>query len=212
MLEQAVNENERRNRAVIESISQVVVMYNNTRRIVIWNKQYEDIFQYQKGFLHAFLSNGDIIRYLITHGDYGGGNGLLKQHIPHATTIDIDKSKNPDIVENILKHSKHYDLVVLRYVLHYLTDSEVLELFDVLNCTHVLVIQFVNEDLKSKYYNSVNECKYFRTNRQLKALLPNKIQTIYSKNYKVDAEFYENRLEKDWNYKAHSETLKAYYL
>ena len=65
-------------------------------------------------------------------GDYGGGNGLLKQHIPHATTIDIDKSKNPDIVENILKHSKHYDLVVLRYVLHYLTDSEVLELFDVL--------------------------------------------------------------------------------
>ena len=145
-------------------------------------------------------------------GDYGGGNGLLKQHIPHSTSIDIDKTKNPDIVENILKHSKHYDLVVLRYVLHCLTDSEVLELFDVLNCTHVLVIQFVNEDLKSKYFNSVNECKYFRTNRQLKALLPNKIQTIYSKNYKVDGEFYENRLEKDWNYKAHSETLKAYYL
>ena len=80
MLEQAVNENERRNRAVIESISQVVVMYNNTRRIVIWNKQYEDIFQYQKGFLHAFLSNGDIIRYLITHGDYGGGNAKVLLH------------------------------------------------------------------------------------------------------------------------------------
>ena len=44
LLEQAVNENERQNWAVIENISQVVVMYNNTRRVVIWNKQYEDIF------------------------------------------------------------------------------------------------------------------------------------------------------------------------
>ena len=80
LLEQAVNENERQNRAVIENISQVVVMYNNTRRVVIWNKQYEDIFQYQKGFLHAFVSNEDIIRYLITHGDYGGENAKVLLH------------------------------------------------------------------------------------------------------------------------------------
>ena len=80
MLDQAVNENERRNRAVIENISQAVVLYNNTRRVMIWNKQYEDIFQYQKGFLHAFVSNEEIIRYLITHGDYGGENAKVLLH------------------------------------------------------------------------------------------------------------------------------------
>jgi PAS domain-containing protein len=86
LLEQAVNENERQNRAVIENISQVFVMYNNTRRVVIWNKQYEGIFQHQKGFLHTSLSNGDIIRYLITHGDYGGKNVkmLLQERIKIA--------------------------------------------------------------------------------------------------------------------------------
>jgi hypothetical protein len=83
LLDQAVNGNERRSWAVIENISQVDVIYNNAPRVVIWNKQYEDIFQYQKSFLHATLLNQDIILFLTTHGDYGGGNAkvLLQERI-----------------------------------------------------------------------------------------------------------------------------------
>ena len=85
-LGQAFNENGRQTRAVMENMSQGVVMYNNARRVVIWNKQYADIFQYPKDFLNACLSNEDIIRYLITRGDYGDGNAkvLLQERIKIA--------------------------------------------------------------------------------------------------------------------------------
>ena len=76
-LDQAFNESEHRTRAVMENMSQGVEMYNNARRVVIWNKQYADIFQYPKDFTHACLSNEDIIRYLITRGDYGDGNAKV---------------------------------------------------------------------------------------------------------------------------------------
>jgi hypothetical protein len=141
--------------------------------------------------------------------DYGGANGNLKQFIPNSISIDIDKSKNPDVLDNIVTHSKSYDLVVIRFVLHYLTDYEVIELFNTIQTKKILLIQFVNNDLKSKYKNSKNEKKYFRTEQQLKALIPNRFKEIYSKDYTVDKEFYVNRLGKE-NYKNHQETLKAY--
>ena len=143
--------------------------------------------------------------------DYGGANGNLKQFIPQAVSIDKDPSKEPDIIDNILTHKNEYDLVVIRYVLHYLTDKEVLQLFKSIQSKKTLVIQFVNNDLESKYHNSQNEeQKYFRTEEQLKALLPKTAEKIYaSKSYTLGALFYENRLGKGV-YKNHQESISAY--
>ncbi len=143
--------------------------------------------------------------------DYGGANGNLKQFIPQSISIDIDKSKNPDINDNILTHSKYYDLVIIRYVLHYLNDYEVLQLFETIKAKNILVIQFENNDLKNKYFNSQNEFKYFRTTEQLKHLLPISSKEIYSKEYELGKDFYTNRLGQG-NYKTHKEILKAYYI
>lgn len=143
--------------------------------------------------------------------DYGGANGNLKQFIPQSISIDIDSSKKPDILDNILTHSKKYDLIVLRYVLHYLNDYEVIQLFENLKALNVLIIQFENNDLKAKYYNSQNEFKYFRTSQQLQKLLPINSKEIYSKEYELGQDFYINRLGKG-NYKTHKEILKAYYV
>lgn len=143
--------------------------------------------------------------------DYGGANGILKDFIPAIITIDIDESKKPDIVDNIITHKGEYDLIIIRYVLHYLNDYQVLELFNNIKSYHkgkVLVIQFTNEDLKSKYYNSKNEFKYFRTQNQLEKLLPN-FEHLYNADYQCTSDFYKNRLNID-NAVAHNESVNAY--
>jgi hypothetical protein len=158
-----------------------------------------------------FDSTKDILSKIQIPGvvaDYGGANGNLKTFIPHAISIDIDGSKQPDIIDDILTHVGNYELIVVRYVLHYLNDYEVLQLFKTIK-SNALIIQFTNEDLKSKYQNSQNEFKYFRTARQLKKLLPN-CKEIYSKKYTIGSSFYKNRLNID-NAVTHKETLKAYF-
>jgi hypothetical protein len=164
--------------------------------------------------LMYFDSVKDILSKIDTKGkiaDYGGANGILKQFIPNIISIDIDASKNPDIVDNILTHNGNYDLIIIRFVLHYLNDYEVLKLFKNIEKYHkgkILIIQFTNEDLKSKYYNSKNEFKYFRTKNQLQKLLP-KFKNIYSIKYECSIEFYKNRLNIE-NAKNHIEEINAY--
>lgn len=130
--------------------------------------------------------------------DYGGANGILKQFIPNCITIDIDSSKTPDICDNILTHTGNYDLIIIRYVLHYLTDQQIISLFEHLKTFHkgaILVQQFCNKDLVLKYANSVNEQqKYFRTKEQLLSLLPKGFKIIYKTKYIVTKDFYKNRL------------------
>lgn len=145
-----------------------------------------------------------------TVADYGGGNGNLKKLIKHAISIDIDPSKKPDVVDNIITHKGSYDLVVLRYVMHYLNDYEVIQLFSNITSKNILVIQFTNDDLKGKYANSVNEHKYFRTSKQMQALLPLHTE-LYSVPYMVEKDFYINRLG-DGNYTNHWESIKAYWI
>lgn len=143
--------------------------------------------------------------------DYGGGNGLLKKFIPSSISIDIDSTKEPDIVDNIISHKGSYDYIFMRYILHYLNDYEVFTLFENIKSFHkgkILIQQFVNEDLKNKYFNSINEFKYFRTKNQLLALLP-KGRIIYKKKYQVTEQFYKNRLN-NGNAKSHSEIIIAY--
>ena len=148
------------------------------------------------------------IKTSMTVADYGGGNGLLKDYIPQAVSIDIDIEKKPDILDDVITHQGRYDMVVMRYLLHYLTDTEVIKMFNNIRSKRVLVIQFYNEDLKIKYYNSINETKYFRTFSQILALIP-KGRVMFCEKYAVGKEFYKNRLGND-NGIAHTEFLLAY--
>jgi hypothetical protein len=148
--------------------------------------------------------------------DFGGANGLLKAFIPQSISIDYDSSKNPDIVDDILVHKGDYDLIVLRYVLHYLDDKKVSELFNHIRSFHkgrILVIQFVNEDLESKTWNSVNEVKWFRNEKETRVLLETdwEIMDYKSIDYFVSAQFYRDRLNHP-NPKSHRESIAIYYL
>ena len=71
--------------------------------------------------------------------DYGGANGLLKKYIPNSLSIDIDPTKKPDIVGDIKTYNPNCDLVVMRYLLHYLNDKEVNNLF-----THLFLGWYVS--------------------------------------------------------------------
>jgi hypothetical protein len=161
-----------------------------------------------------FDSTKEILEKIEVKGeiaDYGGANGNLKTFLPNSITIDIDKTKNPDIVDNILTHEEKYDWVIIRYVLHYLTDKEVIQLFNNIKTSNVLVIQFTNENLKTKYQNSINEVKYFRTKTQLESLLPKGKSSVYRKLFNCTSEFYKNRLGLE-DAQEHIESLNAYYI
>lgn len=148
--------------------------------------------------------------------DYGGANGLLKQWIPNAISVDYDATKSPDICEDILGHVGDYDLIVMRYVLHYMNDQTVIGLMRHIASFHddrVLVIQFVNEDLVSKHANSIGEVKWFRDEQYLRTLLENDwtVAARRAVDYRVDAEFYRNRL-KHPNPSSHDERVVIYEL
>jgi hypothetical protein len=132
--------------------------------------------------------------------DFGGGNGLLREWIPHAVSVDYDTTKKPDVYADILTHRGTYDLIIMRYVLHYMRDEQVKQLFDNIAEYHngrVLLIQFVNNDLAIKNYNSVGEVKYFRGEPHLASLIDQEKWLMRSRKavaYRVGAEFYKWRL------------------
>jgi hypothetical protein len=129
-------------------------------------------------------------------GDFGGANGLLRKFIQNkVTTIDMDPTKKPDIVDDITQHHLPYDTAFCRYVTHYLTDKQVIDFTHDVNADTLIMVEFTNEDLISKYQNSVNETKNFRTYDQLRALLPDEQTTlVFSRHYVVTPDFYVNRL------------------
>lgn len=163
-----------------------------------------------------FLSGVDITGVV---GDFGGGNGNLKRFIPNSISVDTDESKSPDILGSVLTHQGNYDLVVIRYLLHYLPPNDRKQLFANLalnNIKQLLVIQFTNdgEDLKIKLNNSINEKKWFMTLRELDKLMHNGLYHVtgYKKqNYMVTSEFYKNRLNNP-SAKKHGETVSCYQL
>jgi hypothetical protein len=146
-------------------------------------------------------------------GDFGGANGLIKKFIPQSISIDNDASKNPDICENILSHKGHYDLIVLRYVLHYLTDSEICDFFQNQknHSGEIWFIQFANDgvDLKIKRSNSINEGqKFFRSSTELFSLINEHLEIIQIKSIglNITREFYKNRLKNN-NAQEHYESI-----
>ena len=164
-------------------------------------------FDVMDGILDGLDTAGNV-------ADYGGANGLLKHFIPNAVSIDCDPTKQPDIVDDILTHEGEYDLIVIRYVLHYLDPLEQFALFRHISTFHdgpVLVIQFTNdgEDYDLKMENSINELKYFLTGQELRDLFQD-FDILWHKQhpYQVTAEFYANRLDNP-NGKPHGEVCNA---
>ncbi len=168
-------------------------------------------FMYHDHFVHIYTKfNLDSYKSI---EDIGGANGILRQFFEDKdySTSDIDESKEPDFIGNIVNYNgimafkwrgetynRHYqnELIVIRYVLHYLSDEEVIKMFSNIKENHkgdILVVQFTNEagDLDIKLSNSINETKYFRTQEQLYALLQNfNIVLTDTQSFEVTAEFY----------------------
>lgn len=131
--------------------------------------------------------------------DFGGANGLLKEWIPQAVSVDYDPSKKPDVVGDISIYAGAYDLVVMRYVLHYMSDTDATKLLRKIarmNSKRLFIIQFANDDLTSKLANSIGERKWFRDSADLFSLLAQdwNIGAWRMVDYEVTAEFYRNRL------------------
>lgn len=148
--------------------------------------------------------------------DLGGANGLLREWFAgEVTTVDLEADHHPDVVADARKYvpTCAQDLVVMRYLLHYLDNVGVLELLRHVAVWHhgtVVLIQFVNDDVALKYEASLGEPpRWYRTHRQLLDLIdrtPWRVQSKVTVGYEVDAEFYRNRLGSN-NGLAHSETI-----
>lgn len=148
--------------------------------------------------------------------DLGGGNGLMREWFPNLTTVDRDVTKAPDVLTDIITYqpTETYDRVLLRYVLHYLSDAQVALMLDRIARWHdgpLLVVQFVNDDVGAKYANSVNERKWFRTEWHLLSLLTRQweVERRVAVEYDVTPEFYANRLAHP-NPTGHRERAVAY--
>lgn len=152
--------------------------------------------------------------------DLGGANGLSREWFPDALTVDVDRSKQPDIVADALVYTplQAPDLVLIRYVLHYLPDRSVRALLHHVASYHdgpVLLIQFVNDDLDAKLANSFNEGpRHFRSEVHLHGLVdqpPWQLVRRIALEYVVDPEFYTHRLGHPTG-TAHLERVVSYLL
>lgn len=146
-----------------------------------------------------------------TVADYGGANGLLKDWIPQAVTIDIDESKKPDIVDDITTHSEEYDNVYMRYVLHYMNDEQIGRMLA--NIKHkLIVVQFTNEQedltIKNLISNGNEDDKHFRDKKELFGLFADfAIYKAIEVSYEVTPAFYANRLQVETDL-SHKESIQ----
>ena len=151
--------------------------------------------------------------------DLGGGNGLSRGFLPgrQITTVDIDPATGPDVVADALTytHPEPAATVLVRYLLHYLTDGQVRRLFANLARWHdgdVVVVQFANEDPSAKAVNSADTTdRRWRHPAELLHLLGNldgwrRGARVNRLDYTVDPEFYTSRLGVPGRY-PHAETL-----
>lgn len=161
----------------------------------------------------ALLSGVDRSGHVL---DLGGGNGLAREWFPNLTTVDTDAAKGPDVVADALTYvpPARPDLVLLRYVLHYLNGYDVVRLLRHVTtyADTLLVVQFVNDDLVAKRANSVNESKVFRTEMHLGQLVRPwwRLVRRIAVEYEVHPDFYRNRLGHP-NPTAHAERVVSYY-
>jgi hypothetical protein len=151
--------------------------------------------------------------------DLGGANGLSRGFLPgrQITTVDIDPATGPDVVADALtyRHPERAATVLVRYLLHYLTDGQVRALFANLARWHegaVLVVQFTNDQPREKAANSADTAdRRWRHPAELLHLLGNldgwrRCARVNRLDYTVQPDFYTSRLGAPGRY-PHAETL-----
>lgn len=145
--------------------------------------------------------------------DYGGANGLLGTQLKcrSYTVVDKDSSKvsSPVFInEDILTHKGGYDVIILRYVMHYLSDINILYLLKHIMSFHkgqLYIMQFTNEGVSLEIKKSISKHfeqgpdgrKYFRGQKQLTGLFnvlpPRTPVSVSEVGYRVTEQFYRNR-------------------
>ncbi len=66
--------------SAFENIGHAIVMYDSDRKLVLWNRLYEQTLAYPSGFLKEGLCHFDIVLFLAERGDFGEGD---PQQIAH---------------------------------------------------------------------------------------------------------------------------------
>jgi PAS domain S-box-containing protein len=91
---------------VLDNIVQGVVMFNNSQRLVVWNKPFESIFQFPEDILRAGASNRDLALFLAGRGDFGAGEpmALAENRLREVWSSDSTRS------EVNIRKDKAYDV------------------------------------------------------------------------------------------------------
>jgi len=171
-------------------------------------------------YRHSFeLLRGRIPSFRTVY-DLGGGNGMAKAWWPTVITVDNNPAMEPDICADIREYAVPDDaeLIVLRYVAHYLSDQELTRLLERVHHKPVLLIQFTNENPGDKYAQTgtrgqgAEDGKTFRTWAGLVHLLePWGFRQRLRIDYEVEPGFYVERFGKPGAYFAHPETLGVWF-
>lgn len=162
--------------------------------------------------------------------DFGGGNGLFGKAmgISDYIVVDIDSNKKDTehfINDSILTHKGEYDIIVIRYVLHYLSDDEVRTLITNIKSFHkgiLAILQFTNEgedmvkkkEVSASFEQPTDGRKYFRTLSELNNLLsPIQGDLIARKavSFDITEEFYNNRFGLNITEVSHKEQLQFFH-
>lgn len=147
--------------------------------------------------------------------DLGGGNGLLREYVPQAVTVDSDPTKEPDVVADITTWHPldRVDLAVCRYVTHYLTDDQLdTMLATVARYSPLLCLTAITTNPAIKDANPDPAPRYWRDRLTLRdAIAPAwRVRTWRGFDVEVGADFYRNRLGVE--HPGHREHLTTYHL
>lgn len=134
--------------------------------------------------------------------DLGGANGLSRLYFTDVTTVDSDRTSSADVLADARYYEprRHFDRVLLRYVLHYMSDLDVQRLLRKVASYHdgpVHVIQFVGRTAEKAESSADREMRWFRSEATLLALLASAgyaVERRIALQYRVEPEFYLNRL------------------
>ena len=92
---------------VLEHIIQSVVMYDNNKRLQVWNDRYAKILQFPEGMLEVGRDNRDLAVFLARRGDYGPGDpDTLAQK-----RLDTLWSGRNSRTEIVIRNTETYDVL-----------------------------------------------------------------------------------------------------
>jgi hypothetical protein len=152
--------------------------------------------------------------------DLGGGNGVSKAYFPSVVTVDNNPEMEPDILADILEFEvpDEADLILIRYVAHYLQEEQLIKLLERSSHKPILFIQFTNSDPDDKLLQSLfkgqgeEDHKTFRDWDHFVHLLePRGFRQIIRVDYEVEPMFYVERFGRQGAYFPHPESLGVWF-